>query len=120
MNEQKPVGIERLVKATKYSWQGLNTAFRYEAAFRQETLIALALIPAGLWLGETGMQKALLISSVIIVLIVELINSGIEYVVDRFGGEIHEYSGAAKDVGSAAVFLSLVNVCTIWALVLFF
>ena len=113
-------GLERLINATKYSWLGIKTAYKNEEAFRQEAWISVILIPAGLWLGQGGMQKALLVGSIILVLIVELLNTGIEFVVDRFGDEIHKYSGAAKDVGSAAVFLALVNVVVIWSLVLFF
>ena len=120
MDKPTLTGLSRLINATKYSWLGLKTAYKNEAAFRQEFLLAVVLVPAGLWLGDSGMEKALLASVVIIVLIVELLNTAIEYVVDRFGGEIHEFSGAAKDAGSAAVFLSLVNVCVVWVFILFF
>lgn len=111
-------GPVRLLNATVCSVNGLRAAFRNEAAFRQEIFLALLFIPAGLWLGETGVERALLLAVVILVMIVELINSGIEAVVDRFGGEIHELSGRAKDVGSAAVFLALINVVVVWGLVL--
>ena len=111
--------LERLVRATKFSWQGLRAAFRNEAAFRQEFLLSLILFPAGLWLGNSGTQRALLAGSILLVMIVELLNSGIEAVVDRFGGELHELSGRAKDVGSAAVLLALLNVIVVWSLVLF-
>ncbi|MGH8248915.1 MAG: diacylglycerol kinase, partial [Gammaproteobacteria bacterium] len=77
------------------------------------------LAPIGLWLGENGVERALLVGALVLVLIVELINSGIEAVVDRFGGEIHELSGRAKDVGSAAVFLALINVLVVWGLLAF-
>ena len=120
MGNQNARGLQRLINATKYSWLGFKTAYKSEEAFRLETMLAVVLVPAGVWLGTTGMEKALLAGSVILVLIVELLNTGIEFVVDRFGDEIHEYSGAAKDVGSAAVFLALVNVCVIWALILCF
>lgn len=113
-------GLKRLLNATKYSWLGFKIAYQSEEAFRLETWIAALLVPGGLWLGETGVQQVLLVGSVILVLIVELLNTGIEFVVDRFGDEIHEYSGAAKDVGSAAVFLSLVNVCVVWTLIFIF
>ena len=120
MGNQDARGLKRLLNATKYSWLGFKTAYNSEEAFRLETWIAVILIPAGFWLGETGVQKALLVGSVVLVLIVELLNTGIEFVVNRFGDEIHEYSGAAKDVGSAAVFLALVNVVVVWILILFF
>lgn len=119
MAAQGPQGIERLLKATVYSWQGLKAAFHNEAAFRQELLLTLILTPLGLWLGENGIERALLLGALFLVMIVELLNTGIEIVVDRFGGELHELSGRAKDVGSAAVLLSLINVGVIWGLVLF-
>jgi diacylglycerol kinase (ATP) len=119
MPAQGSRGIERIVKATVFSWQGLKATFRNEAAFRQETLLVLVLTPAGLWLGQSGVERALLVGALILVLIVELLNTGIEIVVDRFGGERHELSGRAKDVGSAAVFMSLVNIAVVWSLVLF-
>lgn len=120
MGNQNARGLTRLINATRYSWLGLKTAFKNEEAFRLEAALAVFLIPFGILLGTTGVEKAMLVGSVFLVLIVELLNTGIEFVVDRFGDEIHEYSGAAKDVGSAAVFLALVNVCVVWALILFF
>lgn len=119
MSAQGPQGWERVLKATVYSWQGLKTAFHNEAAFRQELMLSLILAPVALWLGDNGIERALLIGALLLVLIVELLNTGIEIVVDRFGGEMHELSGRAKDVGSAAVFLSLTNVLVVWGLVLF-
>ncbi len=119
MAAQRPQGFERILKATVYSWQGLKAAFHNEAAFRQELMLLLILVPVALWLGDNGVECALLIGALLLVLIVELLNTGIEIVVDRFGGEMHELSGRAKDVGSAAVFLSLANVLVIWVLVLF-
>ena len=112
-------GVRRLYAATIYSLQGLRAAFRNEAAFRQEVILSIFLIPLGLWLGESGVERALLAGTILLVMIVELINSGIEAVVDRFGGEHHELSGIAKDVGSAAVLVALVNVIVVWCLVLF-
>lgn len=111
--------LKRLLKATLYSVQGIKAAFREEQAFRQEFYLALVLAPLGLWLGESSVERVLLVGALILVLIVELINSGIEAVVDRFGGEIHELSGRAKDVGSAAVFLALINVIFVWGLLAF-
>ena len=99
--------------------QGIKAAFVNEAAFRQELILALILLPLAIWLGETGLEKAVLISSLLLVLIVELMNSGIEAIVDRIGSERHELSGRAKDIGSAAVLISLINVVAVWGLVLF-
>jgi len=111
-------GVTRLIKATRNSLQGIKDVYIHEAAFRQELFLSVILIPAGIWLGESGSERALLAGVVILVLIVEVINSGIEAVVDRFGGEIHELSRRAKDAGSAAVFIALVNVCVVWFLIL--
>ena len=110
-------GIIRIVHAAGYSWKGLLATFKHEAAFRQELALALLLAPVGWWLGVNATQQALLIGSLFLVLIVELLNSGLEAVVDRFGGEWHELSGRAKDIGSAAVFISLLNVVVIWAII---
>lgn len=118
MAAQGPQGLERIIKATKYSYLGIKAAFINEAAFRQELFLACVLTPIGLWLGQSGVERALLIGALLLVLIVELLNSAVEAAIDRFGGEIHELSGAAKDMGSAAVFISLVNVIVIWLLVL--
>jgi len=113
-------GVGRLYKATLYSLQGLRVAYRNEAAFRLEVLLSIFLVPLGLWLGDTGVERALLLGSILLVIIVELINSGIEAAIDRFGDDHHELSGIAKDVGSAAVLVTLINVIVIWCLVLFF
>jgi diacylglycerol kinase (ATP) len=118
MSKPGNTGITRIINAAGYSWAGLKAAFRHEAAFRQELALCLLLIPLAIWLGETGIERALLIGSLLLVLIVELINSAIEAVVDRFGGEQHELSGRAKDIGSAAVFIALLNVIVVWGLVL--
>ena len=112
-------GIIRIIKASGYSWQGLCAAWRHEAAFRQEVLLAVVMIPIGLYLGANGVEKALLISSVLLILLVEILNSAVEAVVDRFGDEQHELSGRAKDMGSAAVALALAIMVVVWALVLF-
>lgn len=119
MATQGTTGVKRIVRASRFSWQGLQAAYKNEAAFRQEFMLAVILAPLGLWLGESGLQKALLVSVLLLVLIVELLNSAIEAVVDRFGGEEHELSGRAKDIGSAAVFVALMNVIVVWTLVLF-
>lgn len=112
-------GFMRIVRATVCSWQGFKAAWRHEAAFRQEALLAIALIPLGLWLGQGGVERALLAGSVLLVPIAELINSAIETVVDRIGMERHELSGRAKDMGSAVVFLACSLTVMTWCCVLF-
>ena len=111
-------GLTRIINAAGYSWQGFQAAYKYEAAFRQELLLCVILFPLALYLGETGLEKALLIACLFIVLIAEILNSAIEAVVDRFGGEKNEFFGRAKDMGSAAVFLALSNLALCWALVI--
>jgi len=111
-------GLARVLKACVYTWQGLCAAWRHEAAFREETWLALVLVPLGLYLGDGGVQKALLVSSVLLLPLVELLNSAVEAVVDRFGDEHHELSGRAKDMGSAAVAFAIVLMITVWLLVL--
>ena len=118
-DRRKPTGLKRLLLATGHSWRGLKGAFVHEAAFRQELLLVVLLLPLAIWLGRTGVERALLVGALLLVLIVELLNSGIEAVVDRIGLERHELSGLAKDMGSAAVLVSLVNVAVIWGFVLF-
>ena len=108
----------RIVRATRYSLAGLRSAIRGEAAFRQELILALVLTPIAIWLGENGVERALMIAALLVVLIVELVNSAIETVVDRVGTEFHDLSGRAKDLGSAAVFISLLAVPIVWGLVL--
>jgi diacylglycerol kinase (ATP) len=112
-------GIARIWSAFLYSVEGLCAAFKHETAFRQEVLLAVILVPATLLLPASGAGKALLLASVLWVLIVELINSAIEAVVDRISLEHHPLAKRAKDFGSAAVFLSLINVPLVWVLVLF-
>jgi len=107
-------GLERVIRATGYSIEGLKTAYHGESAFRQETWLAVFLLPAALWLGRTWIETALLAGSVLLVLIVELLNSGIEAVVDRVSFELHDLSKRAKDLASAAVFLSLMLCGGIW------
>ena len=112
-------GVERLWNALGYSLQGMASAFRHEDAFRQECLLAALLIPAALVIPVGGTEKALMIASVLFVLIVELLNSAVEAAVDRISLENHLLAKRAKDFGSAAVFLSLINVAVVWLLVLF-
>ena len=113
-------GISRIIKATSYSWQGLRAAYRHEAAFRQEIWLCIVMIPLGVYLGDGGAEKALLVSSVILLPLVEILNSALEAVVDRFGGEQHELSRRAKDMGSAAVAIAIMLMALVWTLVLFF
>jgi diacylglycerol kinase (ATP) len=110
--------MRRLFLAFINSWQGFKGAFKFEAAFRQEVALAVVLIPLGVYLGKSGIEKALLVGSVLMVLIVELLNTGIETVVDRIGLERHELSGLAKDVGSSAVLLSFALLSVIWGFIL--
>ncbi len=118
VSKPNKTGIARIADATGYSWSGLRAAFKHEAAFRQELYLLFVLTPVALWLGDSGVECALLIGSMLLVLMVELVNSAIEAVVDRFGGELHELSGRAKDVGSAAVLISIVNMFVVWLLVI--
>jgi diacylglycerol kinase (ATP) len=111
-------GLQRLLRASVYSWQGLVAAFRNEAAFRQEVALSLIVIPLALWLGDSGTERALLVMVWVLVLVVELLNSAIEAVVDRIGAERHALAGRAKDIGSAAVLVALVNAGLVWLLVL--
>jgi diacylglycerol kinase (ATP) len=111
-------GWRRVAKAFGFSMQGLRACFQFEEAFRQEVLLLIPLLPVGLWLGETPVERALLVGSLLIVPIVELLNSAIEANVDRVGFERHELSARAKDIASAAVFLSIVLAVVTWALIL--
>lgn len=111
-------GLTRIVKAAGYSWAGLRAAFKCEVAFRQELLLVVPAVPLALWLGNSGMERALLVGSLMLVLIVELLNSAIEAAIDRFGQEMHMLSARAKDMGSAAVLLSIINATAVWLLVL--
>jgi diacylglycerol kinase (ATP) len=112
-------GLKRVWNAFFYSMDGLRAAFRHEDAFRQEMLLAALLIPSALLLPVSGTGKALMIAVVLLVLVVELLNSAVEAAVDRISLDNHELAKRAKDIGSAAVFLALVNVPVVWGLVLF-
>jgi diacylglycerol kinase (ATP) len=117
MGKPGNTGIRRIVNATFFSLAGLRAAWQHESAFRQEVMLFVVLIPTGLWLGRTAVERALLIGSCLLVLVVELLNSGIEAIVDRVGLEPHRLSGQAKDLGSAAVFVSLTLVLVVWGLI---
>lgn len=118
LDRNKPRGATRLFRAFGASARGLIGAFREEAAFRQELAFAVVAIPLGLWLGRSGLERAALVAPVLLILIVELINSAIEATVDRIGFERHTLAGLAKDIGSAAVFMSFVLLGSVWLLVL--
>ncbi|HEY2336926.1 MAG TPA: diacylglycerol kinase [Burkholderiales bacterium] len=111
-------GLQRLINATRYSLEGLAAAARHEDAFRQELIVFALAAPIGLWLGRTGLERALLVGGLFLVLIVELLNSAIEAAVDRVSFENHRLAKRAKDIGSAAVMLSIVNAVAIWFLIL--
>jgi diacylglycerol kinase (ATP) len=111
-------GFKRVWNAFLYSLAGLGAAFRHEDAFRQEVFLAVILVPAAFFLPASGIGKALMVASVLLVLIVELLNSAVEAAVDRISLENHRLAKRAKDIGSAAVFISLVNVPVVWLLVL--
>lgn len=118
MANQPHKGFRRLINATGYSWAGLKAAWHNEEAFRQESILCLMLSPLALWLGDDGAERVLLIGSLLLIMIVELLNCGIETVVDRIGSERHELSGRAKDISSAAVFVALLNAVLVWVLLL--
>ena len=116
---KRPAGLDRLRLATLNSLRGLKHCYQSEAAFRQEVWLSLVLVPLAFWVGRTAVERVLLVGSMLCVLIVELLNTGIEVVVDRIGTEHHRLSGFAKDLGSTAVLFSLVLLVVTWALVLF-
>lgn len=117
---EKNSGFTRVYKAFFYSMNGITAAFRHEAAFRQEFVVALVLLPLTIWLPVTHMERVIMVGTVMLVLIIELLNSGIEATVDRIGEEHHELAGRAKDMGSAAVLLSLMLWAYVWSSFLFF
>lgn len=114
MSSAPPTGLTRVVRAARNSYEGLLTAWR-EPAFRQETVLAIVLVPAAFWVGRNWLETAFLIALVVLVLVVEILNSAIEAVVDRIGPEWHTLSKNAKDLGSAAVLLSLALCLLVWA-----
>ena len=116
MGKTGVTGLKRIINAFGYSMKGLRAAFKHESAFRQETALLIILLPAAFMLGRNIVDYSILIGSLLLVLIVELLNSAVETVVDRIGDEHHELAGRAKDMGSAAVFISLINVVVIWSM----
>lgn len=111
-------GLKRILSATRNSLHGFDAAIRHEDAFRQELILAAVLVPLGIWLGATGFERALLVAAVLLVLIVELLNSAVEATVDRISFENHLLAKRAKDIGSAAVMLSLATAGIVWLLIL--
>lgn len=119
MAGSKNLGIKRLVNAFGFSVKGFKAAYKHEEAFRQEVFVLALAIPLGIWLSEGAVEFILLLGSVLLLLIVELLNSAVEATVDRFGGEHHELSGRAKDMGSAAVLVATVVAAMTWLLIVF-
>jgi diacylglycerol kinase (ATP) len=115
---EKPTGMTRLMRAFGYSLQGFVHAWREEAAFRQEVCLSALIIPGGLILGRSGVERALLVYPMLQILVIEILNSAVEAVVDRAGTERHPLAGMAKDMGSAAVMLSFALLGTVWLLIL--
>lgn len=119
IDKSSPRGVKRLYNATLYSWAGLKAAFATEAAFRQEVIALLLLTPLAFVVGDHAIEWVLLIGSLLLVLMMELVNSAIEAVVDRLGTEYHPLSGRAKDIGSAAVFVALILAVFTWGAIIF-
>ncbi len=116
MGKTGVTGLRRIINAFGYSMQGLRAAFKHESAFRQETTLLIILLPLAIILGQDIVDYSILIGSLFLVIIVELLNSAVEAVVDRVGDEHNKLAGRAKDMGSAAVFIALVNVMVIWSM----
>lgn len=112
-------GLRRLLNAFGYSLEGFKAAYQHEDAFRQEVLMTIVLIPLAVYLGKSGLETAVMVACVILVLLVELLNSAIEATVDRISLENHMLAKRAKDIGSAAVLLSLINLAVVWGLLIF-
>ena len=117
MSQYTATGLTRLVNAARYSWQGLVATFKHEEAFRQECLLLAVATPFALWLGDSVGERLILIASIVVLMVVELLNSAVESVVDRVSDEHHALSGRAKDQGSAAVLLTVVLVIATWLVV---
>ena len=113
-----PRGPGRILKATRWSLQGLAAAWLHESSFRLEVYLFVVLAPLALWLGADGIERALLVAPMLLVMAAELLNSAVEAVIERYGAEHHELAGRAKDMGSAAVFVLMLNVLLCWGLVL--
>jgi diacylglycerol kinase (ATP) len=111
-------GLTRLLNALHYSMDGFKAAYEHEDAFRQEILLAIVAVPLGFYLGRNGVERALLVASVLLVIVIELLNSAVEATVDRISLEDHRLAKRAKDIGSAAVLVSLIMLAMVWGLVL--
>ncbi|GMU43346.1 MAG: diacylglycerol kinase [Xanthomonadales bacterium] len=111
-------GPRQMVLALRYSWQGLRAAWRFESSFRLEVWLCLPLLPLALWLGATPVERALLSGSLLLVLAAELLNGAVEAIVDKTTPEYNELAGRSKDMGSAAVFICMLNVIAVWGLLL--
>ncbi len=117
MDKSNSRGIRRIIKAFRYTFAGFKAAWVHEEAFRLEIILAILVVPLGLWLGASCTQRAILIGIYFIIPLTELLNSAVESVVNRIGPERHELSGRAKDLGSAAVFLSICIVLIVWIII---
>ena len=109
--------IRHIINAFRYTWAGLVSAWKNELAFRGEVVVAIVMVPLGFWLGRSAVEQALLIASILLILLTELLNSALEAVVDRIGPQRHELSKRAKDMGSAAAFISMVTAALVWILI---
>lgn len=118
MPSTEPRGPKQIYKAMTWSLKGMRAAWQYEASFRLEVYLSVILFPLGLWVGHGAVEKALLCGSILLVLASEMLNSAVEAVVDKVSPEFHELAGRAKDMGSASVFLLMINVVMCWTLVL--
>jgi len=118
INKPNHRGLGHVFNATRYSINGLRAALQNEEAFRLELLAMLVMVPAAVYLGQTGVERALMVGSLLLVLVAELVNSAVEAIVDRISVEHHVLSGRAKDIGSAAVFIALINVVVVWGFIL--
>lgn len=119
-NGIRPRGPRRIVQAARWSWQGIKAAWWHESSFRLEVYLLVVLLPLGLWLGNSGVERAILAGCLLPVLAAELLNSGIEALIERYGPQWHPLAGMAKDLGSAAVTLMMLNVVVCWSAVLLF
>ena len=117
MGNKNETVVGHIKNAFIYTFAGLKAAWKNELAFRGEMVVAMIMVPLGLWLGRSAVERALLIASILLILITELVNSAIEAVVDRIGPEKHELSGRAKDMGSAAAFISMVTAALVWIII---
>jgi diacylglycerol kinase (ATP) len=117
MGNQNETVTGHIINAFKYTYAGLASAWKNELAFRGEAVVAIIMIPLGIWLGRSGVERALLIGSLLLILLTELLNSALEAVVDRIGPERHELSKRAKDMASAAAFISMVTAALVWIII---